>query len=99
MESKPITVIVKHKGYSKKVIIKDPMTKSINEFIENMINLFKLSKMDKQGNPHQFYLGRKNDQAFNSVAQKDKREKMISDFDVKDDEELILWFNVIPGRN
>jgi hypothetical protein len=97
MEPKPITVIVKHKGYSKKVIIKDPMTKSVNEFIENMIALFKLSKMDKQGNPHQFYLGRKNEQAFNSGPQKDKREKMIADFNVQDEEELILWFNVIPG--
>ena len=95
MENNGITVIVKHKGYSKKVIIKDPVTKSVNEFIENMIALFKLSKMDKQGNPHQFFLGRKSEQPFNNP--KDKQEKMIADFNVLDDEELVLWFNVIPG--
>ena len=97
MESKSRTLIVKHKGYSKKVIVKDPVTKSVNEFIENMVTLFKLSKMDKQGNPHQFYLGRKNEQAFNNTGQRDNREKMLADFDLKDDEELVLWFNVIPG--
>ena len=95
MESNGITVIVKHKGYSKKVIIKDPVTKSVNEFIENMIALFKLSKMDKQGNPHQFFLGRKSEQAFNNP--REKTEKMIADFNVEDGEELVLWFNVIPG--
>ncbi len=95
MEQKPITVIVRHKGYSKKVIIKDSVTKSVNEFIENMIKLFKLSKMDKQGNPHQFYLGRKSQKAFNDP--REKQEKMIADFNVGEDEELLLWFNVIPG--